>query len=266
MRSHPAPMVGALPDSRPVNMTWEYDWLGNAVEWTDDAHQFYERSIGAITNGADYAALERPGSLRVAADLDGPSGDRGGWVEVDYGEDGNVLAMTVHAACTDAPAETCDDEGGNTPGLHAASLRSDCVCAQEQHYVYRWDEVNRIAEAMRFERTSGSGAWTFMVRQRYLYDAANERRDRARQFLRRRPLSCATRVQSRRRASRGRRWPDQSARAVTIYRRAVVSHHVLGLLDTGPVWMASFADTRSRRTPWNRTEQNRTERSFGHWC
>jgi len=88
-----------------------------------------------------------PIARRGGADLDVPSGDRGGWVEVDYGEDGNVLAMTVHAACTDAPAETCDDEGGNTPGLHAASLRSDCVCAQEQHYVYRWDEVNRIAEA-----------------------------------------------------------------------------------------------------------------------
>jgi RHS repeat-associated protein len=175
MRSRPAPMMDGLPASRPINMTWEYDWLGNAEEWTDDAHQFYERSIGDIVNGADVTGMERPGALRISTDLEGPDTDRGGWLEVDYGEDGNAVGMTVHAACTDAPSNYCKDTGGTDLAARRADIRSRCTCAQEQHYVYRWDEVNRIAEAMRFDRSGGSGGWTLMVRQRYLYDSANER-------------------------------------------------------------------------------------------
>src|SRR6185503_16114684 len=110
-----APMVSALPTSRAASLTWEHDWLGNVTEWTDDAHAFYERSIGAATNGADVgvAADLRPTAIYLAADLDGPPTSRGGWLELDYGESGNVAAMTVHGECADAPSAACVDSASN---------------------------------------------------------------------------------------------------------------------------------------------------------
>jgi len=170
-------------------MDWEYDWLGNAEYWNDDANQFYERSIGDITNGSDLTSADRPGALRIASNIGyttvRSTVDRGGWLEVDYGHDGDVTALTVHADCHDDD----DPNNGDTnyeicqPNPTATTtynqrvnyLRDRCICRQEQHYTYRWDEVNRIAEGYRFERTGGSGPWTMMVRQRYLYDSANDR-------------------------------------------------------------------------------------------
>ena len=54
-----------------------------------------------------------------------------------------------------------------------AHLRANCACAQEQHYEYRWDELNRLDEARRFDRTGGP--WSLAVRQRHRYDSANQR-------------------------------------------------------------------------------------------
>ena len=51
-----------------------------------------------------------------------------------------------------------------------------CDCHYEQHFQYRWDELNRISEARRLDRHGGVGnAWTFEARQRYRYDGANVR-------------------------------------------------------------------------------------------
>jgi RHS repeat-associated protein len=188
MGSRPAPMIDELPSSRPMHMTWEYDWLGNAEMWNDDANQFYERSIGDITNGADLTGtVDRPGAIRIAHNLvpAAVGADHGGWLEVEYGLDGNVSLMTVHANCRDDNDDSNGDSGleicqpytvaNASYGSRVSYLRDRCICAQEQHYNYRWDELNRIAEAMRFDRTGGSGTWTPMVRQRYLYDSANER-------------------------------------------------------------------------------------------
>jgi RHS repeat-associated protein len=55
-----------------------------------------------------------------------------------------------------------------------SALRTHCACAVEQHYEYRWDELNRLDEARRYDRASG-GPWTLEVRQRYRYDSANQR-------------------------------------------------------------------------------------------
>jgi RHS repeat-associated protein len=176
MRAEPAPMLGAHPSGRAVSLTWTHDWLGNTREWTDDAHAFYERSIGDITNGVDApGAALRPSALYLAADLAGPVGSRGGYVEIDYGEGGNVVEMTAHAGCTDAPSQICIDPGGIDVLARRESLHARCVCSDEQHYQYRWDELNRLAEARRYDRGGAVGAYELAARQRYRYDAGNQR-------------------------------------------------------------------------------------------
>ncbi|MBX3247859.1 MAG: hypothetical protein KF901_11825 [Myxococcales bacterium] len=187
MRRRPAPRLGELPDSRVINLTYRYDWLANQTEWTDDAAAFYERSLGSnIRNGfadgqPDGGPL-RPTALYLASNLpeSAPSPDatreRGGWVRVRYGESGNATAVTVRAACHDTSAATAcwDDVARADVDQRAAHLRAACRCDQEQHYEYRWDELNRLAEARRYDR-AGSGDWALQVRQRYAYDAGNIR-------------------------------------------------------------------------------------------
>ncbi|GAB5547643.1 MAG: hypothetical protein SangKO_074030 [Sandaracinaceae bacterium] len=179
-------MAAALPPERVRSLTWQYDWLGNMQEWTDDAHAFYERSLGDIENGADRAAHERPAALHLATDIRQSSqppvsidvgADRGGWVELTYGQSGNVVEMTVHGQCRDPSASSaCWDDADLEGAARASHLRASCFCATEQHYAYRWDELNRLAEARRYDRMGGStGSWVAAVRQRYRYDSANQR-------------------------------------------------------------------------------------------
>ncbi len=183
MREQPAAMLPTLPGARVVNQTWEYDWLANSIEHTDDAQSFYERSIGDITNGYDEG--RRPSALYLSSNLRkatvppteiDPATDRGGWLELDYGEGGNVVAMTVHARCHDRDASTACYDNNETASIddRRTNLRASCVCAAEQHYQYRWDELNRLVEARRYDR-AGTGQWNLMVRQRYRYDAGNAR-------------------------------------------------------------------------------------------
>ncbi|HJL44359.1 MAG TPA: RHS repeat-associated core domain-containing protein, partial [Polyangiaceae bacterium LLY-WYZ-15_(1-7)] len=174
MRTSPAPVVGTVPGERVMSLTWDVDWLGNVTDWSDDAHHFYERSLGATHNGADIDPSSRPSALYLAADLEGPPSDRGGWVEMDYGESGNLEMMTVHGTCADA-AGACVDPGGPLETRRSA-LRTSCRCATEQHYQYRWDELNRLAEARRYDRSGGAGSWQLAARQRHRYDQGNQRR------------------------------------------------------------------------------------------
>jgi RHS repeat-associated protein len=176
MHPRPAPMVGAsLPDHRVQSLVWNWDWLGNMREWSDDAQDFYERSIGEITNG--YEVSERPSALYLASNVNtGDAHDRG-WVELDYGAGGNVTAVTVHAQCSDASfsaGPSCHDDLSSDIETRRRSLRDGCSCALTQNYQYRWDELNRISEAWRFDR-AGFADWTFEARQRYRYDGANVR-------------------------------------------------------------------------------------------
>ncbi len=179
MREDPAPMAATLPSSRVVDLTYAYDWLANMTEWTDDSQSFYERSLGTNIGNGQAETGKRPSALYFATNIDSSShtinttADRGGWVKLDYGDDGNVVAMTVRAQCHDTTTTACYDPGG-TFDNQDASLRASCTCAVEQHYQYRWDELNRLAEARRYDR-AGSGNWTLAVRQRYRYDAGNQR-------------------------------------------------------------------------------------------
>ncbi len=180
MRTDPAPLL-PLPASGRVNsLTYEYDWLANMVDWGDDAQQFYERSIGRITNGVNEPG-DRPAALRLASDLPTTAGiynpvlDRGGWLEVDYGVGGNVERLTAHAQCTDSGGLFCYDDPSADLETRRQQLRDHCDCAAEQHYQYRWDELNRLVDARRFDRFGDGDDWDLEARQRYRYDAANQR-------------------------------------------------------------------------------------------
>ncbi len=176
MRSEPAPMVVPTPDDRVVSLAWSWDYLANQREWNDDQSAFHERSIGQITNGDQVTDPDatRPSALYLATNVDDGAGPGAGWVEVEYGRGGNMEAMTVHAQCDDVSLSVACEASGATLASQRAALRSTCACALEQHYVYRWDELNRLAEARRYDRTGG-GSWEIQVRQRYRYDAANVR-------------------------------------------------------------------------------------------
>ena len=186
MVERPAQMIPDAPANRVESMSWRYDWLANMTSWTDDASSFYERSIGDdLANGADDTVQRRPSALYLSSNLptSEPSYDagvdRGGWLEVEYGVSGNVVALTVHGQCHDVDMSTiCWDDAtldvGDADEDRRQWLRTQCVCAAEQHYQYRWDELNRLSEARRYDRP-GTGDWTLAVRQRYRYDASNQR-------------------------------------------------------------------------------------------
>jgi RHS repeat-associated protein len=181
---HPAPadLVGALPSTRVVNLDYEWDWLGNEVSRLDDAWSFYERSLGTLTSGNDAnASAPRPSALYLATNIDDVGGvestwDGAGWVEVQYGVSGNVTSFTVHGECHDVSSGSCVDDPTDTLATRIASLRTQCSCATEQHYSFRWDELNRLVDGRRYDRNSTtSGAWVHGARLRYRYDGANQR-------------------------------------------------------------------------------------------
>ncbi|MBX3271614.1 MAG: hypothetical protein KF729_15215 [Sandaracinaceae bacterium] len=177
MRQEPATMAVVPPTgagARVVSQTWSWDFLANQTESTDDRATFYERSLGAIANGHDDAALTRPTALYFAHTLGEPV-ERSGWLEADYGAGGNLVALTVHAQChAEGDAEAACEVGTGSVSSLIGGLRESCECEHEQHFVYRWDELNRLAEARRYDRVA-LGDWTLGTRQRYRYDGANQR-------------------------------------------------------------------------------------------
>src|SRR5258708_37050097 len=59
-RGLPSPHI-SFPN-RGMSQNFQYDWLGNTVLSDDDAHGFYDRSVGPVTNGTARAGpyqLER---------------------------------------------------------------------------------------------------------------------------------------------------------------------------------------------------------------
>jgi RHS repeat-associated protein len=180
MHPQPAPRIGSLPSNRPMDLDYAWDWQGNQTSWNDDAYAFHERSLGTIVNGRELGT--RPSALYLATNLPMTGGisvswGGAGWLEVDYGRGGNVLAYTVHGACQDAsePASCTNGESITDLAQRRTHLRTACICATEQHYEYRWDELNRLIEARRFDRSGGTGNWSLAARMRYRYDGANQR-------------------------------------------------------------------------------------------
>lgn len=193
MQRVPAPMLPQMAPERVKQLEYRHDWLANQVSWIDDTlgvdgegTSFYERSIGQegqLVNGADEdIANLRPAALYFSAQLPDSApaydagADRGGWLDLEYGASGNVEEMTVRARCHDVDAtDVCYDDTSLSLANREAHLLAHCRCDREQHYQYRWDELNRMAEARRYDRTNGTGDWTLATRQRYRYDAGNVR-------------------------------------------------------------------------------------------
>lgn len=152
----------------------------NEVERIDDAWTFYERSLGTLTSGIDEdAEMPRPSALHLASNIPASGGvestwNGAGWVEVAYGASGNVTSFTVHGQCHDVSTDSCVDDTSDSVADRITALRTACTCAQDQHYSLRWDELNRLVDARRYDRP-GTGTWTGAARMRYRYDGANQR-------------------------------------------------------------------------------------------
>jgi RHS repeat-associated protein len=140
-RGAPAPHVSFA--RRVISQSIQYDWLGNTTRTDDDAHGFYDRSLGAITNGA---ATAGPYQIQSATGSD-PA--LGGHLTAAYDSAGNLATLTV------ARSGPC--------------LPSAASCAQQ--YLYDWDEVGRLVRA---RRTDGTQA-TPTADLSYAYDASDQR-------------------------------------------------------------------------------------------
>jgi RHS repeat-associated protein len=121
-RAEPSPHVSF--QKRILRQDYAYDWLGNTAKTTDDAHGFYDRSLGSIENDG---ANDKPYQLRAATN-EAFGGTRTGTVGARYDAAGNLTRLDVkrNGACLGA---------------------SQC----SQRFEYRWDEVGRLVRAKRWD-------------------------------------------------------------------------------------------------------------------
>ncbi|MEZ4328399.1 MAG: RHS repeat-associated core domain-containing protein [Polyangiales bacterium] len=193
MHRRPAPMVSQNGEQRVNQLLYDYDWLANQTDWHDDQGVFYERAAGNLSSGNDDIGFDaenpasRPSALYLSTNIrEAPATgvantDHGGYVWLDYGDDGNVVQMTVHGRCQDRNPNSTNENRicavPTTGSLESrrAALDTRCRCQVEQHYRYDWDELNRLSEARRYDRQGATGRWNLMVQQRYRYDAGNVR-------------------------------------------------------------------------------------------
>ena len=190
MHPRPAPRVGTLPETRVENIAYAYDWLGNQTYSHDDQSSFFERSIGEITNGREID--RRPGALYLSTNISSgieSTWGGAGWALVNYGQGGGHWIHTVHGQCQDRVEPSSCSDIDSSLSSRIANFHANCTCATEQRFPVRetskqsslrWDELNRLIEARRFDRVggsvgSGTGAWTYAARMRYREGGANQR-------------------------------------------------------------------------------------------
>jgi len=149
-RSAPSPHVSF--DQRVLQQQFEYDWLGNTVATDDDAHGFYDRSLGDIDNDAVHG---KPYQLAAASNT-AAGGSRTGSLATKYDLAGNLtdLAVTRSGPC----------------------LPSGASCNQRYHY--GWDEVGRLIRAQRWDTATPVNqepSGNPIVDLAYTYDASDNR-------------------------------------------------------------------------------------------
>jgi RHS repeat-associated protein len=127
-----------------MSQSFQYDWLGNTTNTDDDAHGFYDRSIGTVTNGT---ATQGPYRLLAAQGVAGSP--QGGGLTATYDAAGNLTSLAV------VRRGTC--------------LPSGASCSQR--FAYEWDEVGRLVDARRWDGESGNAS----AELRYAYDATDQR-------------------------------------------------------------------------------------------
>ncbi|MEM9068157.1 MAG: SpvB/TcaC N-terminal domain-containing protein [Myxococcota bacterium] len=173
MHPQPAPAIGTTPETRNTTMTYDFNWLATRVEWNDDHHAFFDRSVGTAVTGLDVGL--RPSAVYLWSNLDPTTpADLGGFATIDYGESGNVTGITVHAQCTHVGANTCTDPGGADLSTRRTALESGCSCASEQHFRYVFGPRNELMGATRYDREGGD--WAIASRQRDVHDETKARR------------------------------------------------------------------------------------------
>ncbi|MBI3202989.1 MAG: hypothetical protein HYZ29_15730, partial [Myxococcales bacterium] len=142
---------------RPLWQSFEYDWLGNTSKTDDDDGGFYDRSLGTITNAT---ATGKPNQLASASNKAGTSSHKGE-LSAKYDVAGHLTRLAVERA--------------------GPCLPSALGCSQI--FEYQWDEVGRLAEAVRWDLPQGTtppaeGVPTNAVpgaRLRHAYDAGDQR-------------------------------------------------------------------------------------------
>jgi RHS repeat-associated protein len=142
-QARPAPRADFTGALRPQRQSWQYDWLGNTKESDDDAHAFYDRSLGTVAND---------GYQLKAATNAGIGGSRTGSLSATYDAAGNLATLTLSRAGACVPAGKCAD----------------------QRFEYLWDEVGRLVRARRWD----SPNWHTVPPDadlEYAYDASDSR-------------------------------------------------------------------------------------------
>jgi RHS repeat-associated protein len=123
-RAQPLPHVAF--DSRPLYQTFNYDWLGNTQTSDDDAHGFYDRSLGTITNDVSGG---HPYQLKGASNKAGPATSRSGKADVAYDAMGNIKRINL------------ERNGACLPTTASCSSRWDL----------QYDEVGRLSRIFRLD-------------------------------------------------------------------------------------------------------------------
>ncbi len=141
-RPQPSPRVQM--SGRPLWQTYAYDWVGNTLGTDDDAHAFYDRSLGTVTND---------GYRLSGADNASKGGSRTGHLDAQYDHAGNLVSMDLSRAGPCIPAGKCTD----------------------QHFEYEWDEVGRLMRARRFDMANPPSGTPPDAELSYRYDASDNR-------------------------------------------------------------------------------------------
>ena len=142
-RAQPSPHVSF--GQRVMSQSFQYDWLGNTTNTDDDAHGFYDRSLGTITNGT---ATAGPYQLQTAQGASASA--RTGALTAVYDAAGNLVSLALARSGPCLPAGACT-----------------------QQFTYDWDEVGRLLTAKRWD--SGVAAGTADAELDYAYDASDDR-------------------------------------------------------------------------------------------
>ncbi len=148
------PSPQAQFDRRILWQTFAYDWLGNTVKTDDDAHGFFDRSLGPIVNGLGGNA---PYQVTSAANDAGSPGAHTGHLTASYDGAGNLVSLAVARAGVCLPAP----------------------CGQR--FVYEWDEIGRLSHARRWDLASPGKATDPIpggspaAELNYAYDGSDDR-------------------------------------------------------------------------------------------
>jgi RHS repeat-associated protein len=129
---------------RVYQQSFAYDFLGNMTSSSDDANVFVDRSLGTITNGGtvESNAPAGPNQLRAAT------------------LGGSNLSATY-------------DDAGNVQGIRITRA-APCSGSCNTFYAYSWDELGRMATAVRTE-DDATGALYTPVQGLFTYDASGHR-------------------------------------------------------------------------------------------